>query len=136
MALEDSVNFQSVYGLLFFGVPNRGIEISHWLPIVNNQPNENLVRNLAPGSSYLRSLQYRFCQVFGFHGSRIVSIYETMKSQTAKVCVENPHLTLLQTFLIYSEAREPRSLDPHWKDRSSGSTRLSNGQLPTWTETE
>lgn len=95
MASKDSVNFQSVYGLLFFGVPNRGIEISHWLPIVNNQPNEDLVRNLAPGSIYLRNLQHRFCQVFGFHDSRVVSIYETMKSKTAKVCIENPHLPLL-----------------------------------------
>ncbi|KAH8721576.1 hypothetical protein GQ44DRAFT_623108 [Phaeosphaeriaceae sp. PMI808] len=60
MASTDPVNFQSIYGLLFFGVPNRGIEISHWLPIVNNQPNENLIRNLAPGSIYLRNLQQRF----------------------------------------------------------------------------
>ncbi|OCK74812.1 hypothetical protein K432DRAFT_309928 [Lepidopterella palustris CBS 459.81] len=84
MASSDPVNFQSVYGLLFFGVPNRGIEISHWLPIVDNQPNENLIRNLAPGSIYLRNLQHKFCQVFGFHDSRVVSIYETMKSKTAK----------------------------------------------------
>ncbi|KXJ85385.1 hypothetical protein Micbo1qcDRAFT_141600, partial [Microdochium bolleyi] len=56
----DEINARSVYGLVFFGVPNRGLCISYWLPIVDNQPNENLIRNLAPGSHYLRNLHHRF----------------------------------------------------------------------------
>ena len=90
MGLTDWVNAQCVYGMIFFGVPNRGIRISHWLPMVNNQPNESLIRNLAPDSHYLRSLQERFSQVFRFPESRVVSVYETLKSQTAKVCFQTP----------------------------------------------
>lgn len=90
MALADWVNAQCVYGMIFFGVPNRGIQISHWLPMVNNQPNESLIRNLAPSSIYLRNLQDRFFQVFRFPDSRVVSVYGTMKSKTAKVCFQTP----------------------------------------------
>lgn len=77
-----------MYGLVFFGVPNRGIRISHWLPMVDDQPNESLVRNLATESHYLRSLHDRFSRVFRFPTSRVVSVYETLKSKTAKE--ENP----------------------------------------------
>ncbi|KXJ86483.1 hypothetical protein Micbo1qcDRAFT_219001 [Microdochium bolleyi] len=57
---NDEINARCVYGFVFFGVPNRGIYISHWLPMVDNQPNESLVRNLAPESHYLRNLHRRF----------------------------------------------------------------------------
>jgi hypothetical protein len=135
MTYEDFVNFLSVYGLLFFGVPNQGIRISHWLPIVRDQPNESLVRNLAPGSIYLRNLQDRFCRVFRFHDSRLVSIYETMKSKTAKVCIEDPQLPLAWKCLIVSEGRASRTLVSDRKHGSSGPPRLSSGPLPAWTET-
>jgi hypothetical protein len=88
MAHVDWFNSQCVYGLIFFGVPNRGIRITHWLPIVDNQPNENLVRNLAPGSHYLRNLHERFCRELGFATSKVVSVYETQRSRTAKVCIK------------------------------------------------
>ena len=84
MALTDTTSFRSIYALLFFGVPNRGLAMSHWLPIVSNQPNEGLIRNLEPGSNYLRSLQRRFDSIFAFPDSRIVSVYETAMSKTAK----------------------------------------------------
>lgn len=85
MALSDLNNYYCVYGLLFFGVPNRGILTSHWKPIVNEHPNENLVRNLAPESIYLRNLHGRFSQVFSYPDVRVVSIFETLRSKTAKV---------------------------------------------------
>ena len=81
----DRNNFNSIYGALFFGVPNRGIRIEHWLPMVNGQPNETLVKKLRPGSKYLRELGYDFNAAFTFPDSRIISIYETEKTRTARV---------------------------------------------------
>ncbi|KAH7317172.1 hypothetical protein B0I35DRAFT_268011 [Stachybotrys elegans] len=84
LAHKDETNARCVYGLIFFGVPNLGIRTQHWLPMVDNQPNMNLVHNLEPGSLYLRSLHDRFCRVFTSPTSRVVSVYETVKSKTAK----------------------------------------------------
>ena len=94
MARIDPDNARCVYGLLFFGVPNRGIRISQWLPMVDKQPNESLVRNLEPESSYLRDLKDKFFSAFCYPNSRVVSVYETKKSKTAKVCTyaSTPHL--------------------------------------------
>lgn len=74
-----------VYGLIFFGVPNTGIRIEHWLPIVKDQPNEVLVRNLRPGSEYLLNLQKSFESQFTYPKSKILSVFETMRTRTAKV---------------------------------------------------
>jgi hypothetical protein len=85
MKVTDEDNFNSIYGAVFFGVPNRGIRNEHWLPMVKGQPNEDLVRNLGPDSKYLRKLHENFRSVFIFPDSRILSIYETKKTRTAKV---------------------------------------------------
>jgi protein SERAC1 len=81
----DRANFNSIYGALFFGVPNRGIRIEHWLLMVNGQPNESLVKKLRPGSKYLRELSANFNAAFTFPDSKIISIYETEKTRTARV---------------------------------------------------
>ncbi len=104
MASTDINNFHCVYGLLFFGVPNRGILTSHWMPIVNDHPNETLVRNLAPDSIYLRSLHDRFGRVFGFPDARVVSIYETSRSKTAKVNI--PVVSGTRTDLLTSSRKK------------------------------
>lgn len=89
----DRANFNSIYGALFFGVPNRGIRIEHWLSMVNGQPNESLVKKLRPGSKYLRELGANFNAAFTFPDSKIISIYETEKTRTARV--RNLRLALL-----------------------------------------
>lgn len=81
----DRDNFSSIYGALLFGVPNLGIRIEQWLPIVKGQPNENLIRNLAPNSRYLRNLRENFRSAFSFPDSEIISIYETERTRVAKV---------------------------------------------------
>lgn len=88
MSKEENqrVNASCVYGLIFFGVPNTGIRIEHWLPIVKDQPNEVLVHDLRPGSEYLLNLQRSFEAQFIYAKSKILSIFETMRTQTAKVC--------------------------------------------------
>ncbi|KAH0543156.1 hypothetical protein FGG08_002501 [Glutinoglossum americanum] len=80
----DRDNFNSIYGALLFGVPNQGIRIEHWLPIVNGQPNEDLIRNLGFGSKYLRDLGDEFHLAFSFPDSEIISIYETERTRVAK----------------------------------------------------
>ena len=77
--------FKSIYAVLFFGVPNQGIRIEHWLPMVRGQPNENLVRSLGYDSTYLRSLHEEFRMVFNFRDSQVVSIYETERTRVIKV---------------------------------------------------
>ena len=84
---------RSVVGLVMFGVPNHGIKTSHWKPIVDNRPNESLVRNLAPGSIYLRMIRDRFEQDYNSLSSTVISVYETKLSGTAKVC-RRPTLSL------------------------------------------
>jgi hypothetical protein len=86
----DKENFKSTYGILFFGVPNQGIRIEHWLPMVKGRPNENLVRNLGPDSTYLRDLHVDFRAAFSFSDSVIVYIYETERTKVAKVGNPDP----------------------------------------------
>jgi hypothetical protein len=81
----DREIFHSIYGLLFFGVPNQGINIDHWLPMVKGQPNEDLVRNLGLNSTYLRKLHEDFRTAFDLQDSEIVSIYETERTRLTKV---------------------------------------------------
>jgi hypothetical protein len=78
-------DFLSIYGLLFFGVPNGGIKTEYWMPIVDRMPNRGLITSLEPDAYYLRNLQVNFNRVFCFPDARVVSVYETMKSPTTKV---------------------------------------------------
>ncbi|EHK23526.1 uncharacterized protein TRIVIDRAFT_64038 [Trichoderma virens Gv29-8] len=51
-------DFLSIYGLLFFGVPNGGIKTEYWMPIVDRMPNRGLITSLEPDAYYLRNLQH------------------------------------------------------------------------------
>lgn len=82
---NQKITASCVYGLIFFGVPNAGIRIEHWLRIVKDQPNEVLIRNLSPGSEYLLNLQRSFEANFTYPKSKILSIFETVRTRTAKV---------------------------------------------------
>jgi protein SERAC1 len=74
----------SIYGTLFFGVPNQGIEIASLVPMVKGQPNQNLLHSLGKESQILRN-QYRdFPKAFDYQNSlEIVCFYETEMSPTA-----------------------------------------------------
>ncbi|KAG8167584.1 hypothetical protein KVR01_003273 [Diaporthe batatas] len=81
---NQRITASCIYGLIFFGVPNAGIRIEHWLPMVKGQPNEVLVRDLRPGSEYLLNLQRNFEAQFTYPKSKILSVFETMRTRTAK----------------------------------------------------
>lgn len=82
---RDRSIFTSCYGLLFFGVPNRGLSIESLKSMVKGQPNSRLVKDLDPRSTTLRLLHEAFSDYFTLEDSRIISIYETKETRTAVV---------------------------------------------------
>jgi len=80
---RDKAIFRSTYGIMFFGVPNQGMENSSLLAMVQDQPNETLVHNLGTGTDLLTDLHEEFCKAFMFRTSVVFSFYETRKSPTA-----------------------------------------------------
>ena len=79
---EEKLMLKSVKGLVFFGVPHRGMEISHFLAMVAKQPNEDLIsRTLSSSSTLLPELSKGFSEIaFGFN-ENIRYVYETVESQ-------------------------------------------------------
>jgi hypothetical protein len=82
---DDKAIFMSCYAVIFFGVPNRGLEISSLASMVKGQPNEQLVRDLDPNSRFLAHLHDMFYRRFTFDDSPIISIYETKTTPTVEV---------------------------------------------------
>jgi hypothetical protein len=82
---DDKAVFMSCYAIIFFGVPNRGIEISSLVSMVKGQPNEQLVRDLGPDSRFLTHLHDMFYHRFTFDDSPIISIYEMKTTPTIEV---------------------------------------------------
>ena len=76
---------QGVRGMILFGVPNKGMTMSHLLPMVLGQPNVALVNALSPQSIYLSDLDEQFSGIALQRRMRIISIYETKRSQIPKV---------------------------------------------------
>ena len=77
---------QSIRVVIFFGVPNRGMDMRHLRPMVSGQPNEFLVQSLGPGSPYLDSLERQFNGIAALQNMRIISVLETKESLTARIC--------------------------------------------------
>ncbi|KAK0644435.1 hypothetical protein B0T16DRAFT_460495 [Cercophora newfieldiana] len=74
----------SIDGLVFFGVPNRGMKVSHLLPMVEDQPNAPIVQLLSAGSDYLHSLDEQFSGIATHRSIQILSVYETKTSPTTQ----------------------------------------------------
>lgn len=73
----------SIYGALFFGVPNQGMDIASFIPMVKDQPNQALVHSLGKESQILRNQCRDFPKAFDYEDSEIVCFYETKMSPTA-----------------------------------------------------
>ena len=80
----DSRNFKATFGILFFGVPNQGMDISSLLSMVSGQPNLHFLSTLSKDGGLLQSLIEKFQATFAFQDSHIYSFYETDMSPTAK----------------------------------------------------
>jgi hypothetical protein len=76
--------FDLITGILFFGVPNDGMDIESLIPMVNNQPNRLLVDSLDAINPQILRLQRRnFSKVLERNSLEIFCFYETLLSPTA-----------------------------------------------------
>lgn len=89
--LKDRDLLRATFGLLFFGVPSRGMEIKSLMAMVRGQPNASFVSILDRNSELLANQHRTFCKAFGFSDSIIISFFETEASRTAE------HVSLSQT---------------------------------------
>ncbi|RDW94780.1 hypothetical protein BP5796_00543 [Coleophoma crateriformis] len=80
---EDRDVLSSVYGALFFGVPNQGMDIKSLIPMVEGQVNQTLLHSISNESQLLRNQSRNFEKAFDFADSQIVCFYETVMSPTA-----------------------------------------------------
>lgn len=90
---------RSIYGVLFFGVPNQGLDIESLIPMVEGQPNETFLRTLSRDTQLLRNQCRDFCKTFDFQDSEVFCFYETVESRSAvkvrrQVLEIRPRLTL------------------------------------------
>lgn len=83
-SVADSRNFKATFGILFFGVPNQGMDISSLLSMVRGQPNLHFLSTLSKDAGFLQGLIEKFQTTFAFQDSHIYSFYETNTSPTAK----------------------------------------------------
>lgn len=68
--------------MIFFGTPNRGLQIDTLRSMVKGQPNSRLVEDLVPRSKTLNEIHEVFCRYFSFNDAQIVSVYETQPTKT------------------------------------------------------
>ena len=70
-------------GLLFFGVPNRGMDIESLQAIVGDKQNRYLLESVGQYSEILLQQDGQFGSVFHFEETRVISFFETKSSPTA-----------------------------------------------------
>jgi protein SERAC1 len=61
---SDLAQMKQVFGAVFFGVPNDGMEIESLVPMVNDQPNRFLLESLSAINSQVLGLQARSFATF------------------------------------------------------------------------
>ena len=82
--IADTRNFTATFSILFFGVPNQGMDISSLLAMVRDQRNLPFLTMLSKDASPLQELIDRFRELFNFRDSYVYSFYETYASPTVK----------------------------------------------------
>ena len=89
----DEQFFKACYGLLFFGVPNRGLRNEPLLfTVIGKKPSERLIRDLivdheSEPSALLRTLADKFSRCTNIQDFHTVVFYETELSRTVEVCI-------------------------------------------------
>ncbi|KAI0437247.1 hypothetical protein F4803DRAFT_539552 [Xylaria telfairii] len=69
-----AILYRSLYGLVFFGTPHNGMSVANVLPGLIGTPSECLIRDIEPGSTYIKALKNRFAKAS--RNLRIISCYE------------------------------------------------------------
>ena len=80
---HDQLLLSSTLAILFFGVPNHGMNITSLLAMVEGQHNLPLVSTLDKNAGLLQDLVHDFRKVYPYRDCRVVSFYETRTSPTA-----------------------------------------------------
>ena len=70
-------------GLLFFGVPNRGMDVESLQAIVGDKQNRYLLESVGQYSDLLLEQDGQFGSTFHFRDSHVISFFETKSSPTA-----------------------------------------------------
>ena len=90
LAKSSNETYKSLLGLVrgavFFGVPNLGMEQAHFQAIVQNNPNEALIDDIARNSNYLRRLNEEFSRCSLSEHLQCFWAFETCESPTVVVC--------------------------------------------------
>ncbi|KAL6699743.1 hypothetical protein J3F84DRAFT_404743 [Trichoderma pleuroticola] len=83
---DDQKLIRAVYGVIFFGTPHDGMDISSLIPMVGDGPNRFLVESISCINSQIISIQQRdFHHALGKEGdSEVFCFYETLESPTAQ----------------------------------------------------
>lgn len=97
---KDKANSRAVRGILFFGVPSQGMDISSLLGIVKGKVNEHFLQGLRHDSDTLRNQHREFCKIFPYESCKIMSFYETEYSPTAKKVY---HIGSIQSRVVSSQ---------------------------------
>ncbi|KAL6819172.1 hypothetical protein V8C40DRAFT_252626 [Trichoderma camerunense] len=84
---DDQKLIRAVYGVIFFGTPHDGMDISSLIPMVGDGPNRFLVESISRINSQIISIQQRdFHHALGKKGdSEVFCFYETLESPTAQL---------------------------------------------------
>lgn len=80
---SDKKQMESVVGLLFFGVPNRGMDINSLQAIVGDKKNRYLLESVGQYSDLLLQQDGQFGSIFHYKDTHVVSFFETKSSPTA-----------------------------------------------------
>lgn len=83
---DDQILFKSCHAILFFGVPNTGLEVESLKTMVKGQPNARLIADLEVSSGFLDLLVSHWDTArVEIIDTRVVSIYETKPTKTVEV---------------------------------------------------
>jgi hypothetical protein len=86
----DKRFLRTVYGIIFFGVPHDGMDITSLIPMAGDGPNRFLLESISNKSpQVLRTQQREFHEVLGHEDeAEVICFYETCLSPTAEtVCL-------------------------------------------------
>ncbi|KAI1440190.1 hypothetical protein F5Y02DRAFT_423283 [Annulohypoxylon stygium] len=73
----------SISGLVFFGTPHNGMWVGNVLPGLANQASENLIRDIEPGSTYIKALKERFSRAT--ESLSIISCFELRQTPQSEL---------------------------------------------------
>ncbi|KAK0649643.1 hypothetical protein B0T16DRAFT_428330 [Cercophora newfieldiana] len=83
---SDSQLIQAIYGLIFFGVPNSGMDITSLVPMIGDGPSRPLIDAISSINSQILTMQQREfpSALGGVEDSEMFCFYETLESPTAQ----------------------------------------------------